>query len=670
MKHLRLLLMALLCAVVSGAWATDITSPWTHTFSTTAKTFTKDETKTLTGVDWTLAVTWKSSEQDYNVDGSGGMKIGSNSKVPTSMTLSTSGISGTIKSVAVTTYGRSKSTCTVGVKVGSTDFTTSDSWGGNTATKMTFAGSASGEIVITWTQGSSNQGAFYVKDITVEFQSADGTYSVTYNDNGATSGSVPTDATAYTDGNNTVTVLGNTGNLAKEHYTFAGWNTATDGTGTDYVAGETFTISKNTTLYAKWAANTNTVTLPSADSYGTYTMDATNPVAYGTEVTLAYNPATGYDDYVATWSVNGETIDGNTFTMPDEAVIVTVSVAEYTQETDFSITLNNAFFGSTATANIEDTELTGKENKTSITIKRNDGNKLYVNASTIRLYAKNTMTITAPEDYVLTSVELVEPSTQKSWSGSDNTSSPTGYDDNTKKWTGFADEVVITFGGTCRIAGLNVKLAKKTAVVNLASACTDGKKFYGTYSNTSAFIVPADLTVSEISVIDGMLYVESYNTGDIVPADTGVLVSSDEDGDHSVTLTTGGTSVLEDDNMLRPSGVTAAEMSAADDNCKYYRLTMHNGSQLGFWWGEETGAAFNYAATGKAYLAVPNDAMGTAKLTGFALGSEDGTTAIETLNIERGTLNDNSQMYNLAGQRVDKEYKGIVVVNGKKYVNK
>ncbi|MBQ0153997.1 MAG: InlB B-repeat-containing protein [Bacteroidales bacterium] len=82
-------------------------------------------------------------------------------------------------------------------------------------------------------------------------KAAPSTFSVTYNANGATSGSVPTDATAYSSGAS-VTVLGNTGNLVKTDKKFGGWNTNSGGTGTTYQAGGTFNISANTTLYAKW----------------------------------------------------------------------------------------------------------------------------------------------------------------------------------------------------------------------------------------------------------------------------------------------------------------------------------------------------------------------------------------------------------------------------------
>ena len=78
------------------------------------------------------------------------------------------------------------------------------------------------------------------------------TYTVTYNGNGFTGGSVPIDGSSpYTSGS-TVTVLGNSGSLAKTGNQFAGWNTAADGSGTNYVGGDIFTINANTILYANW----------------------------------------------------------------------------------------------------------------------------------------------------------------------------------------------------------------------------------------------------------------------------------------------------------------------------------------------------------------------------------------------------------------------------------
>ena len=77
------------------------------------------------------------------------------------------------------------------------------------------------------------------------------TFNVIYEANGATSGNVPIDENNYIL-DATVTVLGNTGNLQKTHYSFVEWNTQADGNGTPYQAGETFTITEDVTLYAIW----------------------------------------------------------------------------------------------------------------------------------------------------------------------------------------------------------------------------------------------------------------------------------------------------------------------------------------------------------------------------------------------------------------------------------
>ena len=38
--------------------------------------------------------------------------------------------------------------------------------------------------------------------------------------------------------------------------------------------------------------------------------------------------------------------------------------------------------------------------------------------------------------------------------------------------------------------------------------------------------------------------------------------------------------------------------------------------------------------------------------------------------ISNGSLNEEAPIYNLAGQRVSKEYKGVVIQNGKKFIKK
>ena len=191
-----------------------------------------------------------------------------------------------------------------------------------------------------------------------------------------------------------------------------------------------------------------------------------------------------------------------------------------------------------------------------------------------------------------------------------------------------------------------------TATISLKANCTDGDFVYGTYSNASAWVVPANLIVSEIGIVDGLIVTESYETGDVVPAKTGVLVAALDGGNYTINLSDkAGESVLGEENALKASSV-----AMTGDN-KFYRLTMHKGEQIGFWWGAEDGAAFSIEAN-KAYLAVSNEAA-EAKAN-FWFGGE---TVIKNIN-----ANSNKVIYNLAGQRVMNAQKGLYIINGKKVV--
>lgn len=221
--------------------------------------------------------------------------------------------------------------------------------------------------------------------------------------------------------------------------------------------------------------------------------------------------------------------------------------------------------------------------------------------------------------------------------------------------TSITDDSYATYTniGSYKKVTLYKKVAPTTAIITLSAACTDGKLVYGTYSNSSAFVVPKDLTVSEISIKDNTLTVESYSTGDVVPANTGVMVSALEGGDYTVTLSSeAGESVLGEKNNLHPS----SEAMTGDN--LFYRLTMHNGTQIGYWWGAAEGAAFSLAAN-KAYLAVPKEKSVKANL--WFGGAETSISAPEALNAENGVI------YNLNGQRVSSATKGIYIKNGKKY---
>jgi uncharacterized repeat protein (TIGR02543 family) len=78
------------------------------------------------------------------------------------------------------------------------------------------------------------------------------TYTITYDGNGNTSGSVP-DSQTKTHGTN-LTLRTNTGSLAKTGFSFGGWNTNAAGTGTSYTSGGTYSTNAGATLYARWTS--------------------------------------------------------------------------------------------------------------------------------------------------------------------------------------------------------------------------------------------------------------------------------------------------------------------------------------------------------------------------------------------------------------------------------
>ena len=81
--------------------------------------------------------------------------------------------------------------------------------------------------------------------------SSSAAFTVSYDGNGAETGSIP--ARQSGDEDTPIAVAGNTGNLVKNGYLFDDWNTKADGSGTNYAPGASYK-GDSITLYAKWAA--------------------------------------------------------------------------------------------------------------------------------------------------------------------------------------------------------------------------------------------------------------------------------------------------------------------------------------------------------------------------------------------------------------------------------
>ena len=109
-------------------------------------------------------------------------------------------------------------------------------------------------------------------------------WTLTYDGNGSTGGSVPASPTQYPDGAG-VSVLGQT-SLVRAGYTFLGWNTAIDGTGANYPIGNSIVMSSDKTLYAQWVGGSV------AKSCGSGTGGSSNADIYNSTSRTAYRDTT------------------------------------------------------------------------------------------------------------------------------------------------------------------------------------------------------------------------------------------------------------------------------------------------------------------------------------------------------------------------------------------
>lgn len=101
-------------------------------------------------------------------------------------------------------------------------------------------------------------------------------YTVTYNSNESTSGTAPTYPYKYFIKGTSIPVLGNTYNLERTGFSFAGWNTTVGGDGTSYRVGDNLTIGNQPiVLYALWEP-IHTVTFNSDEGSALSTLSVIN----------------------------------------------------------------------------------------------------------------------------------------------------------------------------------------------------------------------------------------------------------------------------------------------------------------------------------------------------------------------------------------------------------
>lgn len=188
---------------------------------------------------------------------------------------------------------------------------------------------------------------------------------------------------------------------------------------------------------------------------------------------------------------------------------------------------------------------------------------------------------------------------------------------------------------------------------------------YATAYSDNAVILPEGLQAAIVTgVADGKLTIDyRYNSGDVIPAGTAVLVKG-EAGAHDYNLATSDEQAVAG-NLLKGA---ASDVTTEGAECLFYMLSYDaNHQNLGFYWAAEDGAAFTSKA-GKAYLALPQAA--SAGVTGYAL---DGTP----VGIDQATTDAQAPaaIYTVDGRLVQQTDvkdlpKGLYIVNGKKVIIK
>ena len=156
-----------------------------------------------------------------------------------------------------------------------------------------------------------------------------GEASVTYDANGATSGTAPVDSNNPYSVGDEVTVLGK-GDLVKTGYAFGGWRMHNASSGALKQPGATFNIATNTTLYAQWVEQ-YTVTLidngqtttAEVNSGSTYTLPATGTSTCPDITFLGWHLGE-YTDHLTGASSNPGVVASNEITVTANVTYVAV----------------------------------------------------------------------------------------------------------------------------------------------------------------------------------------------------------------------------------------------------------------------------------------------------------------------------------------------------------
>lgn len=333
-----------------------------------------------------------------------------------------------------------------------------------------------------------------------------------------------------------------------------------------------------------------------------------------------------------------------------------------------------------------------------------NANRIWTSSARLRMYS-GTLTIQAPEGKQISKIEIA----QKKWNA--NTKVDNGTLDNKGNWTGSANKVVYSIAGNTQIKTMTVTLSEGgtpqppveitytdvASVKDLLANYTEDTKnlnltltnakvtYVNEYNGTiNTYVREGDAAI-ELRTLGFNMPVNSILTGKVKVDLTfyyGVpyLVANAGTNDESITVT-------ESTEAAQPIEATVADILA-----NKYLNDLVTIKDFTFSKEEYQAGKFNYYANdGEQKIMIYdkfNKVGGVAELTegekynvvGLYGAIFKGTpeiiptqavvptsTGISNITV---TTADNAPAYNLAGQKVNGSYKGIVIKNGKKMIKK
>ncbi|MFZ1236975.1 MAG: Ig-like domain-containing protein [Prevotella sp.] len=681
LKHLRLLTVILLLTVSYFANA----DTYTHTFSLKDNITANTTTTTLSGVNWAFGFVWKNKGSYIVFESTVGYHIGSGTYPATSIKLSTVDIPGIIKSVTVKALTGVSAVDTLSVLVNGTLYGKNALT--NDPTDYTFTGTASGQIEINFNQPKTSK-AIYLQSITVEYSTTGKVAAgLSYSQNSYT---------AYMGQAFTAPIINNPNNLMPISYSSSDQTVAT----VDPNSGDVTLVGEGTTTITAESAATDTYDVGSTS----YSLTVNKQDAGLSYSTTNYSNNKG-DVFITPTLINpnGLIVNYNS-SLADVATVDPINGAVSLVGAGMA-TITASFSG----------DNTYKTGSASYTIVVNDplkpfdkyvrvadastlkaGEKLIITSYYKGLHALGEQNINGYRDQVakarnidgtlsqiygdgVTILTLEVGATQGSWFLYD--ASNTGYlyaaggttsnllnvgarVDATISITDSLSTItfqnqttrnILQYNGTsprfsCYTSGQQpVQIYRKAdAILNITEAG------YATISSTQPldFTGIAGLTLYTVTSTSPEKIVLKEITQMLLPANTAIIIKGSP-GTYGIPFASTA-DPIQDTNLLQPT----SNETVVGDGSQY--ILGYDGTNIGFY-QVTIGTAI---AANKGYLDL-STVLGAKSFIPF-YGETTGITDLKTVLTEK----DQRPIYNLSGQRVEKNYKGIVIINRKKYINR